>query len=108
MQKLRESLRESRNYLHEHFISTQPKRTSRRIKVIGQSSDALSKVVDGLMSAWKALGKALGKWWKKLMKDIELKCMSGDEIKNPCMYCLFGAIFIKVVYDKKLNNVNKI
>lgn len=55
-----------------------------------------------------ALGKALGERWKKLMKDIELKCMSGDEIKNPCMYLLFGAIFIKVVYDKKLNNVNKI
>lgn len=105
MQKLRESLRESRNYLHEHFISTQSKKTSRRIKVIGQSSDALPSVVDGLMSA---LGKALGERWKKLMKDIELKCMSGDEIKNPCMYFLFGAIFIKVVYDKKLNNVNKI
>lgn len=55
-----------------------------------------------------ALGKALGERWKKLMKDIELKCMPGDEIKNPCMYLLFGAIFIKVVYDKKLNNVNKI
>ena len=55
-----------------------------------------------------ALGKALGERWKKLMKDMELKCMSGDEIKNPCMYFLFGAIFIKAVYDKKLNNVNKI
>ena len=82
--------RESENEHSEHVISVYSKKTNLGMKIIRQISDALAKVVDGLMSGWKAI-QVIIKTDTKHRIAPEETWVSGGEIKFPCIHILYEA-----------------
>ena len=85
-----EYLREPENQCREHAVLVYLKKTNQRMETIGHIPDAFIKVVDGLMSQWKA-PQVIDKTDGKHGVVLEGASVSGGEIEISCIYCLYVA-----------------
>ena len=89
-------------------MSVRSKKINQRTKLVGYILDALTKEVDGLMSEWRDL---------QVIDKVDLK-KTGCNLREEgylvvelrfaiFMFCV-GQRFIKVIYEKKVNNIETI
>ena len=76
------------------------------METIGHIPDAFIKVVDGLMSQWKA-PQVIDKTDGKHGVAIEGASVSGGEIEISCIYCLYVAKAHKSIVWEKIKKYKK-
>ena len=101
---------EPENRHNEHIISVLSKKSKenlQRMKISGSISDALAKVVDGLVSNWKDF-QVIGEVDEKIRVPLERQKCPVVEFRFPRFILCRWQRLMKVTYEKKLNDIKKI
>ena len=83
------------------------KKTNQRIKGIGNIPDTLVKASYGLMTEWK-VHQGIAKYDKKHRGASKGTWCLLVKLRFPAFIFCMGKRLIKVVYERKINNVKKI
>ena len=82
------------------------KKNNQKKNVTGYIPDTLAKVLHGLVAEWK-FHQMKAKNDMKHRREPKGTRVLLSRIGNSCIYLLIGQRFIKVVYERNLNNVKK-